>query len=170
MSTGRSAARIVPCGTCPYRRSTPLGVWYASEYERLQREDGEQFGSVFGCHAYDGTICRGWLADQKRRGVPCITLRLRLTRRGQDADTFAGVDENDPDLYCSIAEMVRANEARAFPGRNRKARALKRRLAALDQRTAGAPFDWRQSCPCCGAPPLADIPCERCKLPPGRTK
>ena len=117
-----------PCATCPYLRSSPPGIWDAVEFERLQQQDGQQFGAVFGCHANDDTLCRGWLADQKRRGAPCITLRLRLARDEPTREQFGAVDENDPDLYASIDEMVEANEGCAFPATHPKARKVATRV------------------------------------------
>lgn len=57
-----------PCGTCPYRRDVPAGVWDASEYLKLPRYDGEtmeQFiaggTGLFFCHQNDGHLCAGWV-------------------------------------------------------------------------------------------------------------
>lgn len=116
-----------PCSTCPYRRSTPPGIWHPSEYEKLQRRDGEMIGATYGCHLADGTLCRGWLADQKRRGIPSIALRLKLIQDDGAVAALGAVDEKDPDLYGSIAEMCAANEGAAFPSRTRAARKLLRR-------------------------------------------
>lgn len=114
------------CGTCPYRRSTPLGVWDRAEYDNLCEQDRREFGgSVFGCHLKDGTDCRGWLADQKRRGSPSISLRIQLmTNHNGIGDLVRDLDDNDPDFYDSLAEMCQANEGRAFPIRSKKARKL----------------------------------------------
>lgn len=54
-----------PCGSCPYRRDVPSGVWDASEYEKLPRYDlptVEQPHGVFLCHQLDGCVCAGWAA------------------------------------------------------------------------------------------------------------
>lgn len=120
-----------PCSTCPYRRSTPPGIWHPSEYEKLREKDGDMIGAVYNCHLDDGTLCRGWLADQKRRGIPSIALRLKLilgSREGGSAATraFEAVDEKDPDLYDSIAEMCAANVGKAFPSRTRAAQKVLR--------------------------------------------
>lgn len=57
-----------PCGTCPYRRDVPSGIWHASEYEKLPRYDGstmDQFAvggtGLFFCHQNDGHLCAGWV-------------------------------------------------------------------------------------------------------------
>jgi Family of unknown function (DUF6283) len=53
-----------PCGSCPYRRDVPSGVWSAEEYEKLPCFDGathEQPMWVFMCHQQDGRLCAGWV-------------------------------------------------------------------------------------------------------------
>jgi Family of unknown function (DUF6283) len=54
-----------PCGSCPYRRDVPSGVWAEEEYVKLLRYDGltwEQDPTVFACHRQDGRLCAGWVA------------------------------------------------------------------------------------------------------------
>jgi hypothetical protein len=54
-----------PCGTCPYRKDVPSGVWAANEYEKLPAYDAEMaFQPIarFDCHQRDGKLCAGWLA------------------------------------------------------------------------------------------------------------
>lgn len=114
------------CDTCPYRRSTPVGIWSAAEYENLRLNDGHGFGSLFNCHLKDGSLCRGWLADQKRRGVPSLSLRMRLMRDDAQCDAFNALDDADPALYESIEEMIEANADQPFPSRSRKAQKLAR--------------------------------------------
>ena len=52
-----------PCGSCPYRRDVPSGVWHPSEYAKLPLYDGEtweQSPALFFCHQNDGHLCAGW--------------------------------------------------------------------------------------------------------------
>jgi Family of unknown function (DUF6283) len=52
-----------PCGSCPYRRDVPSGVWNEEEYEKLPHYDLETFDqppSVFLCHQQNGRLCAGW--------------------------------------------------------------------------------------------------------------
>lgn len=52
-----------PCGSCPYRRDVPSGVWSREEYEKLPPFDNDtaaQPASVFMCHQQDGRVCAGW--------------------------------------------------------------------------------------------------------------
>lgn len=55
-----------PCGSCPYRRDVPSGVWDEEEYAKLppfdERETGRQPPSAFLCHQQDGRLCAGWVA------------------------------------------------------------------------------------------------------------
>ena len=54
-----------PCGSCPYRRDVPSGIWAKSEYDKLPQYDGEtwqQSPKIFMCHQHDGNLCAGWLA------------------------------------------------------------------------------------------------------------
>lgn len=53
-----------PCGSCPYRRDTPSGVWHPEEYGRLPSYDAptpEQPTRAFHCHQVDGRLCAGWV-------------------------------------------------------------------------------------------------------------
>lgn len=69
----------VPCGTCPYRKDVPSGIWAAEEYEKLPLYDGEtweQSAKVFMCHQKDGCLCGGWLMTHD----PQHLLALRMHR------------------------------------------------------------------------------------------
>jgi uncharacterized protein DUF6283 len=53
-----------PCGSCPYRRDVPSGVWHTEEYLKLipyDRPIHEQPQGVFACHQQDGHLCAGWV-------------------------------------------------------------------------------------------------------------
>jgi hypothetical protein len=53
-----------PCGSCPYRRDVPAGVWHPEEYDKLpeyDNETGSQPMAVFACHQQDDTMCSGWV-------------------------------------------------------------------------------------------------------------
>lgn len=59
----------VPCGSCPYRRDVPAGIWAAEEYLKLPGYDGETLDQLlkdavrlFFCHQDDGKLCAGWAA------------------------------------------------------------------------------------------------------------
>lgn len=64
MADGLPKPSGAPCGTCPYRRDVPAGVWAASEYAKLPLYDGEtweQSPLPFFCHQNDGHLCAGWV-------------------------------------------------------------------------------------------------------------
>ena len=77
--TEKAKAPPVPCGSCPYRKDVPSGIWAKSEYDKLPRYDGEtweQDPKAFMCHQRDGCLCGGWLACHSPRHL----LALRLDR------------------------------------------------------------------------------------------
>jgi hypothetical protein len=54
----------VPCGSCPYRRDVPAGIWEAHEYAKLPPYDNETWAQppvLFYCHQNDGHLCAGWV-------------------------------------------------------------------------------------------------------------
>lgn len=53
-----------PCGSCPYRRDVPGGVWHREEYEMLPEYDRLtpfQPTAAFFCHQQTGELCAGWV-------------------------------------------------------------------------------------------------------------
>lgn len=57
-----------PCGSCPYRKDVPSGVWAAHEYDKLPAYDGSIGDQLFRggraafyCHQQDGKLCAGWV-------------------------------------------------------------------------------------------------------------
>lgn len=70
-----------PCKSCPYRKDTPLQHWDKSEFETLLAKDKEYMGAVYGCHKKNGTVCKGWLMNQDERNLPCIQLRISLSKQ-----------------------------------------------------------------------------------------
>lgn len=76
-----------PCGSCPYRRDVPSGVWDEEEYAKLPEYDkptAEQPPNVFACHQQDGCLCAGWVATHDMDN----NLGLRIA-------TLSGVIEPD---------------------------------------------------------------------------
>lgn len=48
-----------PCGSCPYRRDVPSGIWSEEEYDKLPQYDlptGDQPPNVFLCHQQNGRL------------------------------------------------------------------------------------------------------------------
>jgi len=51
-----------PCGSCPYRRDVPSGVWSREEYDKLPEYDDPQcLAPAFFCHQQNGELCAGWV-------------------------------------------------------------------------------------------------------------
>lgn len=100
----------VPCGTCPYARRTPLGIWDASEYEKLPAYDeGGMALGIFLCHQTNATgkptVCRGWLSV----AADSIAVRLaiiqgQITPEQRDAPPLV-------ELYGSGVEAAEAGLA-----------------------------------------------------------
>ena len=82
----------VPCGSCPYRRDVPSGIWEEHEYEKLLAYDGDTIDQVekgafglFMCHQNDGCLCGGWLLAHDRRHL----LALRFNTVHPSAFSYA---------------------------------------------------------------------------------
>lgn len=72
-----------PCGSCPYRRDVPSGVWAAEEYEKLPPFDAEtmfQPTGLFLCHQQNGRVCAGWAG--------CHDMYGSLAMRMQEATNY----------------------------------------------------------------------------------
>lgn len=89
----------VPCGSCPYRRDVPSGIWDISEYLKLPEYDGEtweQSPALFMCHQRDGCLCGGWLQTHDTNHL----LALRLHK----VDPSAYGYQTDVETFASGAE------------------------------------------------------------------
>ena len=96
----------VPCGSCPYRRDVPSGIWAEDEYDKLIAYDGDTSGQspqLFMCHQRDGNLCGGWLACHD----PYELLAVRL------ALAFGAVEESVLDYRTSVPVFPTAAAARA---------------------------------------------------------
>lgn len=117
--------RKSPCASCPYRRSSPSGIWDASEYQKLPTYDGdtsEQATAAFFCHQGDNTVCAGWLGHTD----PTHLLAVRL---GVIAGTL------DPACfdYRTAAELFASGEAAAAHGLRDITRPNARARDAIDR-------------------------------------
>lgn len=93
----------VPCGTCPYRRDVPAGIWEASEYAKLPAYDGETWEQpleLFMCHQQDGCLCGGWLMTHDRNHL--LALRLPEQRLDPSVWTYAP----DVEVFSSGSEAA----------------------------------------------------------------
>lgn len=88
-----------PCGSCPYRRDVPSGVWDTEEYDKLpgyDRPTGEQPPAAFMCHQQDGRLCAGWVGchDMEEN----LSLRFAALTGQIDADMFNAVCDYTTDV------------------------------------------------------------------------
>ena len=97
-----------PCGSCPYRRDVPSGVWEAMEYRKLPEYDRETYDqppSIFLCHQQDGRACAGWCGVHDMND----SLGLRLAQSMgmvDDPEPFFRYETDTP-LFKTGAEAAR---------------------------------------------------------------
>jgi hypothetical protein len=129
--TGKIAPPKRPCGTCPYRRDVPAGIWAAEEYAKLPAYDRETWAQppgLFMCHQQDGCLCGGWLAAHDRDHL--LALRLAAPQLdpgvwdyqpgvpvfGSGAEAaahgLAGIENPTPEARRKIAGLIRKQEER----------------------------------------------------------
>lgn len=97
----------VPCGTCPYRKDVPSGIWDRSEYEKLPEYDkstSEQPPQVFLCHQKDGNLCGGWLLCHDRDHL--LSLRVGPIMYGVELDESVWTYSSDVPIFGSGAEAA----------------------------------------------------------------
>lgn len=95
----------VPCGSCPYRRDVPSGIWAAHEYDKLPEYDGptpRQSPNLFMCHQQDGHLCGGWLACHDPNELLAIRFQTRLP--GGEVDPSVLDYKTDVPVFASGAE------------------------------------------------------------------
>ena len=123
-----------PCGTCPYRKDVPSGVWHPEEYAKLpdyDKDTGYQPPNLFACHQQDGRLCAGWCGTHDMEE----NLALRLAEHSGKL-TAEEVDEvldytTEVPLWSSGAEAARHGLAEVdapSPAAQRKIDRLSRRL------------------------------------------
>lgn len=122
----------VPCGSCPYRRDVPSGVWSEEEYRKLPTYDGEPYmqilqggRAVFMCHQQDGKLCAGWVGCHG--GDNLIALRLTQAMLGNEIDPSVWAYESPVPLWDSGAEAA-AHGMREIDNPGRVARAMVQKL------------------------------------------
>lgn len=101
----------VPCGSCPYRKDVPSGIWVKEEYDKLLIYDrpiiDQMLASAgaFMCHQQDGKLCAGWLACH---GGNLATLRLAACGMGDEKyDESVFTYETHVPVFASGAEARR---------------------------------------------------------------
>ncbi len=114
----------VPCGTCPYRKDVPAGLWHAEEYAKLPAYDREtmcQPAALFMCHQQDGCLCGGWLMAHNRNHL------LALRFRGHHCDPSIWDYAPNVAVFASGAEAA----AHGISGIKKPSPAAKRKIECL---------------------------------------
>jgi len=98
-----------PCGTCPYRRDVPSGVWAEEEYAKLPEYDkptGEQPLGLFHCHQQDGRLCAGWVGCHDMDNA--LSIRMAQSLGWIEPDVIETVLDygTDVPLWASGAEAA----------------------------------------------------------------
>lgn len=129
--TDRLHVAKVPCGSCPYRKDTPSGIWVKEEYDKLPAYDNPMWlqpTAVFACHQRDGNLCAGWLACHGPHNL--LSIRLELIVRD------AVPEGNLLDYTTSVPLHGSGAEARAFGLRDvkRPGRAAVRMMRGLSRK------------------------------------
>jgi len=97
-----------PCGSCPYRRDVPSGLWDRSEYRKLPEYDrytASQPTGMFLCHRQDGRACAGWCGTHDMNN----SLALRLGGAAgmiEDPEPFLDYTTSTP-LFNTGGEAAR---------------------------------------------------------------
>lgn len=112
------AHMTTPCENCPYRKDAPLRHWHRSEFKNVLAAEDNPLGTTFACHkqrdlpAKARGFCAGWLLDQKKRGLPSITLRMVLNASEEARLALERVTDGGHKLYRTVKAMCRANGVR----------------------------------------------------------
>lgn len=106
--------RTHPCANCPYRKDAPLGLWHEDHYFDVIESEGSPLGIVFQCHK-DGekprkerSMCAGYLLDQKKRGLPSVALRAKVSCDELALKAFKRV-RSTVEMFESATKMAIAN-------------------------------------------------------------
>lgn len=104
-----------PCGSCPYRKDVPSGVWEVEEYEKLPAYDhdtADQPIGVFHCHRQDGRVCAGWAGCHDMSHALAIRFAAADGRlAGEALDAVLDYETSMP-LWASGAEAAEHGLAR----------------------------------------------------------
>ncbi|GAB3761506.1 hypothetical protein GCM10028817_38970 [Spirosoma pomorum] len=65
-------------------------------------------GKVYGCHKNDGSVCRGFLINQRERDIPSISTRLAIITNDIKPGYMESLTCSVP-MYASIEDMINAN-------------------------------------------------------------
>lgn len=122
-----------PCGTCPYRRDCPSGLWADSEYVKLVAYDGEtweQPPGLFMCHTRPEQLCSGWVGCHDMDE----TLAIRLHARSLDLDAVLAYI-SPVALFASGAEAAAHGMREILAPGPRSTREIHRLIRRAERRT-----------------------------------
>ncbi|MFJ3728641.1 DUF6283 family protein [Streptomyces sp. NPDC090045] len=85
------------CGSCPYRRDVPAGIWAGEEYDKLRRyyaDTPDQPPRIFQCHQTEAVnasrrVCAGWAGCPD--GDNLLALRMAVLDGRIDAAAYQAV-------------------------------------------------------------------------------
>lgn len=106
-----------PCGSCPYRRDVPSGVWDEEEYAKLPRYDQATYAQpsgAFMCHQQDASLCTGWVGCHdmnESMGLRMLVITGRM--EGTDAATVLDFTTSVP-LFSTGAEAAAHGRAELY--------------------------------------------------------
>ena len=123
-----------PCGTCPYRKDVPSGVWAPEEYAKLPPYDADTASQplgVFICHQQDGRVCAGWAGCHEMD--QSLAVRMGAHTGNLDADVVEALLDytTTVPLWSTGAEAARHGMAEVdapSPTAKKKIDQLTRRL------------------------------------------
>lgn len=121
MNAERATDQREPCAKCPHRKDAPLGLWHPDHFTELLDNDTRDFGPAYGCHNQNGNLCIGWVLDQRKRHLPCLTLRIAMFEEGV-AKQVEEAHDGGHAMFESIAAMAVANLTAPPPPRKRSRR------------------------------------------------
>ncbi|MEP3667764.1 MAG: DUF6283 family protein [Roseibium sp.] len=129
-SNGDIAPPKVPCGSCPYRRDVPAGIWHPEEYAKLPEYDQEtayQPLGIFMCHQKDGCLCGGWLLTHDRDHL----LALRIAGHRLDPSVWDYAPE------VEVFDSGAAAAQHGLSGVNAPSEEAQRRIKGIERQRAG---------------------------------
>lgn len=124
-----------PCASCPYAKTTPPGVWDASEYRKLPAWDEPMnYPGLFLCHHSNlggrESVCRGWLEVHSNNIGVRLAMAMRIDLKHREPTKVP--------LYASGAAACRAG-LRGVRKPSPKAKAICQKLTRARIALASSP-------------------------------
>ena len=106
----------VPCGSCPYRKDVPSGIWERHEYDKLPSYDGPTWAQSpipFLCHQCNGCLCGGWLACHDPQQLLALRFPLKIDPSVYDYTTDVPVFRSGAEARAHGIENIAAPTTKA---------------------------------------------------------